>query len=77
LGALMENSESVKSVKSEVKFLWLRLAALGLLRLFAANPQSPHHVQSCRSYDFCAATMAFFARFHPFRSKSMEVPIHE
>jgi hypothetical protein len=27
-------------VKSVVKF-WLRLSALGLLRLFAANPQSP------------------------------------
>ena len=34
--AQMENSESVKSVKSVVQFLWLRLAALGFLRLFAA-----------------------------------------
>ena len=38
--AWMENSESVKSGKSVVPFLWLRLAALGLPRLFAATPQS-------------------------------------
>ena len=29
---------SVKSVKSVVEFLWLRLAALGLLRFLAAIP---------------------------------------
>jgi len=32
---------SVKSVKSVIQFLWLRPAAPGLLRFFAANPQSP------------------------------------
>jgi hypothetical protein len=37
MGALVENSESVKSGKSVVPFLWLRLAALGCL---AANPQT-------------------------------------
>jgi hypothetical protein len=36
--AQMENSQSVNSVKSAVQFLWLRLAALGFLRLFAATP---------------------------------------
>jgi len=34
--ARMEDSQSVKSVKSVVQFLWLRLAALGFLCLFAA-----------------------------------------
>jgi hypothetical protein len=35
----MQNEEflSVKSVKSAVQYLWLRLAMEGLLRLFAAN----------------------------------------
>jgi hypothetical protein len=32
------NSLSVKSVKSVVESLWLRLAALGFLSLFAAIP---------------------------------------
>ena len=41
--AWMENSESVKSVKSVVQFLWLRLAALGS---FAGNILSNLHVSS-------------------------------
>jgi len=35
-GALMENSSSVKSVKSVVQFFGCGSAALGFLRLFAA-----------------------------------------
>jgi hypothetical protein len=43
--------------------------ALGLLRLFAANPRSPNGVESCKFYDFRA--------FQPFRGKSIEAPLHE
>jgi hypothetical protein len=35
--AVRVNSQSVKSVKSVVQFLWLRRAALGLLSFFAAS----------------------------------------
>src|ERR1035441_8407122 len=48
-----------------------------LLRLFAANPQSPNRVQSCQFYDFPTATVAFSAHFQHNRDKSIEVPPHE
>jgi hypothetical protein len=54
----MQNEEflSVKSVKSAVKFLWLRLAALCLLSLFAAI------IPNCLSMNRLHTTTSFFGQ---------------
>jgi len=41
MGPLMENSKSVKSVKSVVQFLWLRPAAQGYLSILRFLPGTP------------------------------------
>jgi hypothetical protein len=60
----------IREIRGSIPF-GCGFAALGHLCLLAAYLQSPNRLQSCRFYDFCVPTVAFFAlqyvRIAPFR----------